>query len=61
MDCLNYYNIGITITNFEKLNLKIEIYLTLNDKSIHSLYSIVKDGFLELVEFKSLGHPKSHN
>ena len=31
-----------TITNFQKLNFKNEVYLTLKNKSLYSLYSIVK-------------------
>ena len=34
-----------TITNFQKQNFKNEVYLTLRNKSLYSLYSIVKVGF----------------
>ena len=35
--CLKSYKIGITITNFQKLNFKNEVYLTLKNKSLYSL------------------------
>ena len=36
----------IGITNFQKLNFKNEVYMTLKNKSPYSLYSILKAGFL---------------
>ena len=45
---LKSYKIGITFTNFQKLNFKNEVYLTLRNKNLYSLYSIVKVRFLGL-------------
>ena len=47
--------------SFEFLTIKNEVYLTLKNKSLYSLYSIVKDDFLETVRLQSLVEPKSYN
>ena len=52
---LQSYKIVITITNFQKLNFKNEVYITLKNKSLFSLYSIMKVGFLGMdLEFMIL-------
>ena len=45
LNCTKSYKIRNTITNFQKLNIKNEVYLTLKHKSLYGLYSIVKVGF----------------
>ena len=53
------------ITNFQNLNFKNEVYLTLENKSLYSQYSIVKVRFyylvLESMILQSLRKPKFHN
>ena len=43
LHCLKSYKIRNTITNFQKLNFKNEVYLTLKNESLYSLYFIVKN------------------
>ena len=53
LHCLKSYKIRITFINFQKMNFKNEVYLTLKNKSLYSLYSIMKVGFSG-VDFKSM-------
>ena len=46
LHCPKSYKIRYTINNFQKLNFKSEVYMTLKNKSLYSLYSIMKVGFL---------------
>ena len=46
LHCPKSYKIRNTINNFQKLNFKNEVYMTLKNKSLYSLYSIMKVGFL---------------
>ena len=63
--CPKSYKIRNSITNFQKLNFKNEVYLTLKNKSLYSLYSVGKLGVLgpvlESMILQSLGKPKFHN
>ena len=45
LPCPKFYKIRNTIINFQKLDFKNEVYLTLKNESLYSLYSIVKVGF----------------
>ena len=40
-----FYKIRNTINNFQKMNFKHEVYMTLKNNSLYSLYSIMKVGF----------------
>ena len=57
LHCPKSYKIRNTINNFQKLNFKNEVYMTLKNKSLYSLYSIMKVGFSG-VDLQSLGKPK---
>ena len=46
LHCPKSYKIRITINNFQKLNFKNDLYMTLKNRSLYSLYSIMKVGFL---------------
>ena len=57
--CPKSYKIRNTINNFQKPNFKNEVYMTLKNKSLYSLYSIMKVGFSGVdLESQSLGKPK---
>ena len=45
LHCPKSYKIRKTINNFQKLNFKNEVYMTLKNKSLYSLYSIMRVGF----------------
>ena len=59
------YKIRNTIINSQKMNFKNEVYLTLKNKILYWLYSIVKVGFqgliLESMILQSLRKLKFHN
>ena len=46
LHCPKSYKIRNTINNFQKLNFKNEVYMTLKNKGLYSLYSVMKVGFL---------------
>ena len=48
LHCPKFYKIRNTINNFQKLNFKNEVYLTLRNKSLYRLYSIAKVEFYGL-------------
>ena len=45
LHCTKSYKIRNTIIIFQKLNYKNEVYMTLKNKSLYSLYSIMKVEF----------------